>query len=521
MARRLIDIIASFIGLMFLSPFILIISVLIKHDSDGPVFYRGPRIGMNGRKFRILKFRTMYEQQASYAGPRVTGLDDNRITPFGRWLRDTKMNELPQLWNVLVGDMSLVGPRPEDPDIAAEWPEKIRQELLSVRPGVTSPASIIYREEEKLLSSTNLMEDYLRKILPSKLRLDVLYIRRRNILNDLDVIFLTLVALLPLLRKKSIPENILYNGPVNQFFCRFFNWFVFDWMVAFSAVTFSGVIWRLSAPLNIGFWNSFAIALVSSVVFSLCNLVMGLNRISWRSARADAAIDLAFSSGLSCCVLIFVNGMEWLNCHLPLGMLLFSGSLSFFGFVVVRYRERILTGIASRWLAVRPGAPALGERVLIVGAGEMGSFVSWLIKRGDFARIFSLIGFVDDDPDKTGMTIDGSPVLGMTNDLHTWIEQYDVGLVIFAISRINEDQRDLILSACKRAQVQVVIFPDVLKIVKSSMIPDPGKPPEWIERKYVSAMLDEIHGLLEQGDLKHVCIRVNELKSQYAVQESV
>jgi len=226
--RRIFDILASFFGLFFLSPFFLLIAILIKRDSAGPVFYRGARVGKNGREFGILKFRTMYEHPASYAGPCLTNSTDGRVTPFGRWLRDTKMNELPQLWNVLMGDMSLVGPRPEDPTIATQWPEEIRQEILSVRPGMTSPASVIYREEEGMLSSSNLMEDYLKKVLPSKLRLDMLYLRRRNLLNDLDVIFLTFIALLPQLRRKSIPENALYYGPLNQFFSRFLNWFIID-----------------------------------------------------------------------------------------------------------------------------------------------------------------------------------------------------------------------------------------------------------------------------------------------------
>ena len=167
-SRRTLDILASGFGLLFLSPFFLLVAIILRRDSPGPIFYRGSRAGKNGSEFGIYKFRTMYEHPASYEGPCVTSSDDGRITPFGRWLRDTKINELPQLWNVLVGEMSLVGPRPEDFKIASEWPEDIRNEILSVRPGVTSPASIIFREEEKLLSSNNLMEDYLKKILPSK-----------------------------------------------------------------------------------------------------------------------------------------------------------------------------------------------------------------------------------------------------------------------------------------------------------------------------------------------------------------
>ena len=133
----------------------------------------------------------MYARPESFRGARITAKDDERITPTGRWLRDTKLNELPQLWNVLVGEMSLVGPRPEDPEFAKTWPADLREEILSVRPGITSPASISYRDEEKRLSSDNLIGDYLNKIAPDKLRLDSLYVRHHTLLTDLDTIFWT------------------------------------------------------------------------------------------------------------------------------------------------------------------------------------------------------------------------------------------------------------------------------------------------------------------------------------------
>jgi len=267
--RRGLDIVAAALGMILLAPVFLVVAVLLRRDSPGPTFYRGPRVGKGGKIFGILKFRTMYERPESYTGPCVTASCDERITPFGRWLRDTKINELPQLWNVLVGEMSLVGPRPEDPKIAADWPEDVRAELLSVRPGVTSPASILYRDEEKMLSAGNLMEDYLRNLLPGKLRLDLRYIRRRTVLSDLDIIFLTFAALLPRLRNRPFPETLLYHGPLNRLFSRFLNWFVIDWLVAILVVSGTGLAWRATAPLDLGFQGALAAALAIALVFSL------------------------------------------------------------------------------------------------------------------------------------------------------------------------------------------------------------------------------------------------------------
>ena len=133
--KRTMDIIVSVIALVILAPFFGIIGWLIKRDTPGPVFYRGLRMGRDEKPFKIIKFRTMYEKPESYNGASITRNGDHRITPFGRWLRDTKLNELPQLWNVIKGEMSLVGPRPEAVDIVQDWPEEVRREVLSVRPG--------------------------------------------------------------------------------------------------------------------------------------------------------------------------------------------------------------------------------------------------------------------------------------------------------------------------------------------------------------------------------------------------
>ena len=210
--KRLIDGLVSGLLLLFLSPLFLYLAWRIKRDSPGPVFYRGLRTGKAGKEFNILKLRTMYEIPESYQGTQITAQDDPRITRVGRRLRDTKLNELPQLWNVFKGEMSLVGPRPEVPLIVEDWPEDARNEILSVRPGITSPASVLYYDEENRLSFGQVMQIYLDDVLPSKLRLDQLYIRYRSFLGDLDILFYTLLVLLPRFNKSSPPEENLLVG---------------------------------------------------------------------------------------------------------------------------------------------------------------------------------------------------------------------------------------------------------------------------------------------------------------------
>jgi lipopolysaccharide/colanic/teichoic acid biosynthesis glycosyltransferase len=193
---RVIDSALSLMGLLVLLPFFCIIALLIKLDSPGPVFYKAQRVGKDVKLFRLYKFRTMVAN-ADKQGPGITAVGDNRITPIGRLLRRTKLDELPQLINVLQGEMSLVGPRPEDPRYVALYSPDQRQ-VLSVRPGITSAASLAYRHEEQLLDGPNWEQHYIQKVMPHKLRMELSYLTERSILTDLGILFQTARALLRL-----------------------------------------------------------------------------------------------------------------------------------------------------------------------------------------------------------------------------------------------------------------------------------------------------------------------------------
>jgi lipopolysaccharide/colanic/teichoic acid biosynthesis glycosyltransferase len=194
MAKRALDLLISGLGLVLLSPLLLLLALWIKLDSSGPVLYRGKRVGQDGRPFFMYKFRTMVVG-AERAGPAVTYRDDPRITPAGRFLRRTKLDELPQLLNVLKGEMSLVGPRPEDPAYVALYTEEQRQ-VLSVKPGVTGPTQLQYRDEAFMLSRESVDEDYVSRIMPEKLKLDLEYVRNRSLMLDLKILWRTATTLL-------------------------------------------------------------------------------------------------------------------------------------------------------------------------------------------------------------------------------------------------------------------------------------------------------------------------------------
>jgi len=192
MIKRLFDIIFSFIGLMFFSPFLLIFALRIKFDSKGTIFFRGKRVGKNGKVFRIFKFRTMVENAESLGGP-STAADDSRLTKIGKFLRKHNLDELPQFINVLKGDMSFVGPRPEVPSEVETYNKETRDLILSVKPGITDLATLEnIHEEEILKGSKDSHKTYREVIKPKKLKLACKYVKERSFWLDIKIIVKTI-----------------------------------------------------------------------------------------------------------------------------------------------------------------------------------------------------------------------------------------------------------------------------------------------------------------------------------------
>jgi len=201
MAKRLFDIVVSLAALLLLALPMLAVAAWIRLDSPGPVFFRQQRVGRHGVPFAIHKFRTMRHGAGGLA---LTVGDDARITRAGRWLRRTRLDELPQLLDVLAGDMSLVGPRPEVPRYVALYPPGLRDRALAVRPGLTDPASLAYIDEAALLAAAADPErEYVERILPAKLQAAAAYAERATLASDIAVLARTARALLGKARARS------------------------------------------------------------------------------------------------------------------------------------------------------------------------------------------------------------------------------------------------------------------------------------------------------------------------------
>ncbi len=194
MAKRLFDLALAAVSLLLLAPLLLALAAWVKLDSPGPALFRQERVGRGGRLFRIRKFRSMAHDPDD-AGPGITVGFDARITRAGRWLRRSKLDELPQLIDVLQGHMSFVGPRPELPRYVALYPPELRDKVLGVRPGITDLASIEYRSENELLArAADPEREYREVILPAKLRLAAAYVDQASLAFDLKLIWRTVAA---------------------------------------------------------------------------------------------------------------------------------------------------------------------------------------------------------------------------------------------------------------------------------------------------------------------------------------
>jgi lipopolysaccharide/colanic/teichoic acid biosynthesis glycosyltransferase len=206
--KRLFDLVCSLLGIFFIIPVFVVVALFVSRDG-GPVFFRHERVGKDGRLFRIYKFRSMMVNADTF-GPQITAEKDSRITGLGIFLRKNKLDELPQLFNVFWGQMSLVGPRPEVPYYVDMWREGNQRIVLSVRPGITDYATLFYNDEQAVLAEIEDTERvYIEKIMPHKLRLNRRYVMERSFWLDIRIILATLCKIIGI--QSALEKKMLHN----------------------------------------------------------------------------------------------------------------------------------------------------------------------------------------------------------------------------------------------------------------------------------------------------------------------
>jgi lipopolysaccharide/colanic/teichoic acid biosynthesis glycosyltransferase len=442
MITRIIDIFISILGLILFLLLLPIIAFLIKIDSRGPVLYKCNRIGLNGKIFKMFKFRTMY-QTPDRLGPSLSPLGDPRVTPVGRVLRRLKLNEFPQFFNVLRGDMTLIGPRPESPDLAQAYPEYAKR-IFTVKPGMVGPNQILGRNEEELYpSGVDPVKHYIEEILPRKIPVDLQYIDDKSLFKDLKYLFLAVkVTVTGAVGRRHLCDN---RGQLLLLLCdsslcvlSFSLAHLVRFEGASSRVMSSAFLkilpWTILVRLPIFIYFGFYHTLVRHL--SLYDIKRVFNGVVWASL---ALVAFSFLSG-------FIHGysrgvflIDWF-CLTTL---------------LIGYRG-FLKKIHLRYMT--PSGPQGDKRkVLIWGAGDCGELcLRYLHKAREPA--YEVVGFIDDSPQKRGKKLGGVKILGDRHHLDILSQLYKIQEVFVAMPSASLPELEQILEICCSLRLKVELF---------------------------------------------------------------
>ena len=455
MFKRTIDILLSLIGIILVLPFFPVIALLIKLDSRGPVFFAGDRVGKDMKIFKMYKFRTMIETRIK-VGESVSPELDPRVTSFGRFLRRTKMNELPQFINVLKGDMTFVGPRPETPDLAELYSEKAKK-IFVVKPGLVGPNQILGRNEEELYpSGVDVKKYYIEKILPKKVEVDLEYINSPTFFKDFKYIFLGVKETLTgALSRRHIQDNrsqvylLLADVTLSLFSyvlaytLRFGGFAEGQDLILFFKYLPAVLLIRIPCFVYFGMYNS----LIRYVSYH--EILMVLKGVTCGSLLLVVSGFLFGFHGHSRLILI----MDWI------GLLFFLSGLRF--------------GLRLYW-EWRQGnnGKEKGRRVLIFGGGTTGNLVCKALL-ADKDSSFEVVGFLDDAPEKYSKTIHGLKILGNRYHIKALAQLYKVQEIILAMPNVHPDMLSKIIDICQEAGLRYRIFSSVrnLDIVRRPDFP--------------------------------------------------
>ncbi len=443
MITRIIDIIISLIGLLVLLLLLPWIAFLIKIDSKGPIFYRAKRVGQGGRFFDMYKFRTMYETPVPL-GPGVSPQGDPRVTPVGRVLRRLKLNEFPQFINILKGDMTLIGPRPEAPDLAAAYPESARK-IFTVKPGLAGPNQIMGRNEEELYpAGVDPVKYYIEHLLPRKLPLDLDYIENKSHFKDFKYLFM---ALKVTVTKAVASRHLLENwSQLLMLVCDAFLCFVSFTLALYirygnsdQPLTYIGpfikvlplaVLARMPVFIYFGFYHTLIRHL------SFYDIKRVIKGVAFGSLVLVVATFLAgFMSDYSRAVFL----IDWL-CLTSL---------------LIGFRA-LLMSLHRRYVN-KTDSPGKERNVLICGAGDTGDLCLRYLQK-ERKPLYNIVGFIDDDPKMRGKRIGGVKILGSQHHLDLLTKLYNIQEVFVALSSPSASEIDHIMDACRNLDLGATLF---------------------------------------------------------------
>jgi lipopolysaccharide/colanic/teichoic acid biosynthesis glycosyltransferase len=440
MLTRITDICFSLFGLLVLALCYPLVALLIKLDSRGPVFFKCNRVGLNGKIFQMYKFRTMYEMPVTL-GHSVSPLGDPRVTPVGRLLRRLKVNELPQFINLLKGEMTLIGPRPESPDLAAAYPPEAKK-IFSVKPGLIGPNQILGRnEEESYPPSVDPIKYYVEILLPRKFPTDLQFIENKSILKNLKIFFRALwVILAGALSRRLLLDNwtqiLLLLG--DAFFClvsiTLAHLLRFESLHVHFPVFYKLLLLAILVRLPVFFFFDFYRTLIRYLsLLDIKGIITGV------TVSSLAFVAIAFFLGMLAGYSRGVFLIDWLCLT----------------FLLTGYR-----GLAWRYqqfLRRKTLVEAPRINVLIWGAGDCGELCLRFL-RNERRPSFEVMGFIDDDPAKRGKRLNGVKILGDRHHLKIITQLYKIQQVFIAIAEAPLPELKQMLRACRDLGLRPQMF---------------------------------------------------------------
>ncbi|MEO8247598.1 MAG: SDR family NAD(P)-dependent oxidoreductase [Chloroflexota bacterium] len=468
--KRTMDLVLGAVAFVVLLPVIALVAVAIAVDSTGPVVYGARRVGRNGREFTMWKLRSM-ARGADAVGPAVTGAYDFRITRVGAFLRRTKLDELPQLVNVLAGQMSLVGPRPESPTYAARWSPAERA-VLAMRPGITGPTQIAYIDEEDLLVGDP-DEVYETELMHAKLAVDLDYVQAYSLRRDVTILWQTLAGILSAGERRSNRPRRRYTlgerigsarlGPV-----------LLDALLAAIAAA-------LAVGLRIDRNNIFAAVAtywvfvpLAAVVRPAGFMIAGAYLRVWRYPTvADAALVVSSlaAGSLIMTILIFVVMQPSAfpgTVGFPRAALFIEFLLSLLVLGGIRFASRVRQEGLDEGYSAGTSAAGPPRPVLIHGAGDAGAALVREMRRNRALRL-EPVAFLDDDLTKRGQRIYGVEIVGALEDLPRVVAEREISEVIVAQPRIGGDRLRRIVALCEAAEVAVRTLPAINELLDETV----------------------------------------------------
>jgi len=469
MLSRVFDIIVSLVGLLVLLLMLPVIAVLIKLDSPGPVFYAGWRVGKDGKLFKMFKFRTMYEILKPL-GVTVSPQGDPRVTQIGLWLRRLKLNEFPQFYNILKGDMNLVGPRPETPDMAVHFSPDA-QRIFSIKPGLVGPNQILGRNEEELYpQGVDPVKFYLEEILPKKLPMDLHYIETKSFIKDLKYLFLgAWVIFTGAIGRQHLTDNLTQILMLAA-----------DTLGCMASFTLAHLIRFEGFPpgeMTRTFWHILPLTVLTRIplLFYFGSYQTLLRYLNLRDLMK--VFQAVFWGSMLLVLCSYFTGALFAKSNIGgYGRSVFLVDWLLLTVLLVGYRGFLKT--SHQWFKKEesPGEP---KRVaLIWSSGEQGLWCLKYLRESQDPR-YEVIGFINENLNLQHKNIDGLRVLGNHQHLRVLAQLYQIRDLFVAMPEISPGLLERVQETCHQLNITLLRFlpPSSKAIVPPGSVVEPSGEP--------------------------------------------